>query len=611
MELIRRDFLKASALAGGAIAAAGLMQSVGNQAIAEQPAGLTDGDYITSAMSMHGPITVCTSILGGRIADVKVLRHHESFVVGEYAVQTMPARIVESQCLDADVATGATISSYAILNAVADAVVKAGGDPAAFEGYAAPEPVASEQTREADVAIMGGGTSGLMAALALAEAGKSVVIFEKMPYVGGTIPLTSCGVYTVESQLQKNWGLDHVAAYYSYLDKRLDVYRGRLSGRYVNDEVPFIRSIFVNGSAAVDKLMELDVPFACMGNESVPTFAPATFGDGGKTCVQILKHKLVDLLGVEIITEAPVTSLIMDGNKVAGFEAQGVDGTHYTVSAKAVILASGGYISNPKMMAEYQPDDLQFPLGGMPWATGEGMLMARDQAGAAWCCMDCGVTSHYHAGVSMAEISFAQYCASPYILVNGTGKRFVDENTNYLVACKLFKDQPTTDFYLVFDEVGSYGLYETNNAYRIDYSWLFQTGDIIEGENLADLAQKTGMADLVATCEAVNRGEDELSDNDEAFAKRMGVTDQKGCFNTNGKMYALKIIPSPYVAQGGLLVDENCHVQREDGSIIEGLYAAGDITGALENRDGHYYTMGLVQGLGLGKLAGEVAAAEI
>ena len=108
--------------------------------------------------------------------------------------------------------------------------------------------------------------------------------------------------------------------------------------------------------------------------------------------MQIIDNFVRHEYGVEIITDTPVTGLTVEDGKVCGFTATSSDGTIYQVKANAVILATGGYIMNNDLYAEYQPDDMKFPRTGPFWADGSGMLMARDDAGAAWCCMDMGVT---------------------------------------------------------------------------------------------------------------------------------------------------------------------------------------------------------------------------
>lgn len=319
--------------------------------------------------------------------------------------------------------------------------------------------------------------------------------------------------------------------------------------------------------------------------------------------MQIIDNFVRHEYGVEIITDTPVTGLTVEDGKVCGFTATSSDGTIYQVKANAVILATGGYIMNNDLYAEYQPDDMKFPRTGPFWADGSGMLMARDDAGAAWCCMDMGATSHYHAGVSLAETSYLHYCV-PGVVVNSNGDRFVNETISYIVALRKFKEEPTTDFYWIFDEPASYGLQPGGNRFRIDYSFLHETGDIVRGENYQDLAEKIGLPNLVAALDAVNdcalNGAEDTCGNTSLTA-----------MNLNGPMFACKIVPTPYIAQGGLLVDLDGRVQREDGSVIEDLYAAGDVTGTLENRDGANYMIGLTQAFGYGLIVGKTVAGDL
>lgn len=615
-DMSRRGFIAAAGTA--AIAAAGIglagcspeaADNQGNQAGSESkktiPDQFTDGTYITNAISMHGPIDVKTVVADGKLESITVLNHNESRVIGEYAIDNMPARIVESQCIDADAITGATMTSTAIKNAVTEAIIEAGGDPNEFSGYTAPTPSKQTIEKSADIAIMGAGPAGLMAAWSAAEQGKSVVICERMGYTGGCTPITGCGIYTQETQIQKAWGLDQVMESHRTIDHRLEIYAGRMQTEdnpYYNPDMPFIKNILHSSQRAVDKMLQIGVGFCPIGNTGVPVLAPGDFQIGGKFAVQIITNYITTQLGVEIITEAPVTALTTEDGKVVGFTAEAADGTTYNVSAQAVVLASGGYIMNDELMQEYQPDDLKFPLMGPPWATGDGMLLAKD-AGAAWICMDKGVTSHYHAGVSLAETSYIHYCV-PGVVVNGNGDRFVDETISYIIALRKFKEEPTTDFYWIFDEPASYGLQPNGNSTRIDYSFLLETGDIVIGENYEDLAEKAGLAGLTATLDTVNdcalNGAEDPCGNKSLAAMKL-----------DGPMYAMKIVPTPYIAQGGVQVDLDGRVQREDGSVIDGLYAVGDVTGALENRDGADYMIGLTQAFGYGLIVGETVAKDL
>lgn len=614
-DLSRRSFIKGAAAGAAMLAASGLSlqgcapsegQSSDAKGSAEKqiPDTFTDGTYITESISMHGKVIVKTVISEGAIAEVSVLNHRESFVVGEEAVQSMPERIVESQCLDVDAVTGATITSTAIVNAVTEAVTNAGGDPELFKGYVAPAPETKTEEKTIDVAIMGGGPAGLMAAWELAEQGKSVTIFEKMPYVGGCTPLTGGGIYTAETDFQKAWGQEYCVERYSTFEKCFEFRQGQAitDHKYYNPEMPYLKNTILYSSKAVNKMMGIGVGFTPLDHAFAPVFAPGDFQIGCKYSIVFIEHYLTTKLGVEIIKEAPVVALTMDGDRVAGLVAQGVDGTTYRVAAKVVVLASGGYIMNDDLMKEYQPDEMKFTRMGPPWTTGDGMLLARD-AGAQWICMDEGVTSHYHGATSLAEISYI--CNTvPGVIVDFAGARFVNESGDYKLYLHLFKEKPSTDFYWVFDSAAYWGLAPNGNSYGIDYRFLEETGDMIQGADYRELAEKYDMPDLVASLDAVND------------CVLHGKKDELGNLNlvamdVHNTMYAVKVVPTPYIAQGGVHIDLQGHVLREDGSALPGLYAAGDVTGAVDNLDGHPYNIGLSQAFGWGVLVGETIGAEL
>ena len=553
---------------------------------------------------MHGYITVKTTIKDGAIADVSVLNQRESWVVGESATKTMPKRIVDSQCVDADVISGATITSSAIKEAVKQAITNAGGNPDDFSGYEEPAVTPSTAEKSVDVAIMGGGVAGLMAAWEVAEQGKSAIIFEKMPYVGGCCLLSGGGIYTAETDFQKAWGYENCVERYSTFDKCFEFRQGQAdtSSKYYNPDMPYLKNTIVYSSKAVNKMMKIGVGFTPLDKAFAPVFAPGDFQIGDKYSIDFISHYLTTQLGVEIITEAPVTKLTMDGDRVTGFVAEGVDGTTYNVTSKAVVLASGGYIQNADLMKEYQPDDLKFPIMGPPWTTGDGMLLAKD-AGATWICMDQGVTSHYHGAVSLAEISYI--CNTvPGVVTDSTGARFVNESGDYKKYLHLFKEKESTDFYWVFDSAAYYGLMPAGNSYGIDYKFLTETGDLIEGDNYQDLADKYGLTNLVASLDAVNDCVNNGTEDEFGNTKLPAI-------DVNNKMYAVKVLPTPYIAQGGVYIDLQGHALKEDGSAVPGLYAAGDVTGAVDNLDGHPYNIGLSQAFAWGQIAGDTVLSEL
>lgn len=603
-ELSRRQFVTAAAAGTAGLIVTGTTKI---EAAKAEPAanGLVDGTYLTKVISMHGPINVKTVIADGAIASVVVMNNNESYVIGEAAVKAMPGRIVETQCIDVDGVTGATITSRAIKSAVEAAIVDAGGNPDDFCGYVAPAVEKVDADKACDVAVVGAGMAGLMAAWKLAEEGKQVVIFEKMPTLGGCMPITGTSWNAQETLIQKAWGCEQIYTDWSSIEAQLASYRnGRIEADspYANPDLEYVTPMFYASRDATDMMINIGVGFCPISDWPAPQLAPGAFSIGGKFCVEIIRNYITYQLGVEIVTECPVTEIAMEGDKVCGLTAEAKDGTVYHVACDAVILCSGGYIQNPELMQEYQSDDLKYPIMGPSWATGDGLFLAKD-CGAAWELMDQGVTSHYSAAKSLAEISYIHYVA-PGVVVNGNGVRFVSEGMEYKQALRVFKLQESDDFYWIFDEVSRQGMVPSGNSYRLDYTFLFETGDIVEAANYQELAEKIGLPELVETLDKVNacaagEAEDEFGN---AKLKQ---------FLVDGPMYALKVTPTPYIAQGGVKIDPACHVQREDGSVITGLYAAGDVTGSVENRDGCMYRIGLTQAISNGLIAGRTCFAEL
>ena len=97
----------------------------------------------------------------------------------------MPAKIVETQSLNIDNITGATITTNAILNAAADALTQAGGDAEALKAKEVPAEATQDETLEADVVVLGAGAAGLAAGIEAANAGADVIILEKQGVTGG------------------------------------------------------------------------------------------------------------------------------------------------------------------------------------------------------------------------------------------------------------------------------------------------------------------------------------------------------------------------------------------------------------------------------------------
>lgn len=240
----------------------------------------------------------------------------------------------------------------------------------------------------ADIVIVGSGAAGSSAAVAAASNGASVIMLEKMPFLGGTT-LKSDGVFwTPNNPLMRAQGV---------VDDRADAlrYMVRLSfpTRYdptdahlgVSErEYKLIATFYDNASPAVEKLMaagalkifnwkswdgqnfpdyysQLAENKAPRGRGLVPdvtghpehAYHPMGGGNGAELLRQL--HAVFDKLGVKVFTEYEVLSLLKNPNgEVAGVEVDRGDDAPINIRAnKAVIFASGGFTHDPDLCARF------------------------------------------------------------------------------------------------------------------------------------------------------------------------------------------------------------------------------------------------------------------
>lgn len=102
--------------------------------------GLIPGVYTGSARGMYGDITVAVTVDETSITDIEVQETEDTRILVEAASRDVPARIIASQSLEVDVASGATMSSYGIINAAKNALEQAGRHPGPYECCTTPKP---------------------------------------------------------------------------------------------------------------------------------------------------------------------------------------------------------------------------------------------------------------------------------------------------------------------------------------------------------------------------------------------------------------------------------------------------------------------------------------
>ena len=557
-------------------------------------------------------ISVTITLKDGKIADVKASGPKETEGIGSVAIEKMPADMVSKNSIKVDGVSGATVSSTGILKAAEIAVKNAGLNPADFMAGSpkaeAPK-VAEEKSYDTDIAIIGAGGAGMVAAITAADAGKKVVLIEKQPLVGGNSVRATGGMNAGRTALQDNNEFKEAAgvektlkaaekfadnkvitdlantvkaqweAYQKdgkgYFDSvelmQLDTLVG---GHGIND--PELVKIFAESSAgAIDWLKTIDIDLSSVGQfggASVkrihrPLNENKQVVSVGAYMIPKLEAACKSRKNITILTSTKATSILTDnGGKISGVLAEGSDGGKVTVNAKAVILAAGGFGANLKMVSLLKPELEGFMTTNAPGATGEVIVMAQE-LGAATVDMS-QVQIHPTVEANTSALITEGLRGDGAILVNSEGKRFTDETSTRDAVSAAEIAQPGSFSWLIVDQ-------KMADASNVIKGYITR-GYTKQGNTYDELAKEIGVpaAELDKTMIAWNKCVADRSDPEfgrTSFAQPLDKS----------PYYAIKVTAGVHHTMGGLRIDGKTHVLKGNGEAISGLYAAGEITGGV------------------------------
>lgn len=538
-------------------------------------ADLKSGVYETNAVGNNGPIVLRTTVGKKGIEKIQVLQNQETPMLGETAIKILPKRIVEAQSLSVDDVAGATNTSKAIKSAVLAALKKAGGN----EKSLTPKKIdtgklIANKDEATDLVVVGSGGSGMAAAIEAKRLGLEVILVEKLPVVGGTTLLSSTAFNAGGSKIQMNLANPYTA----------DDYYKKLKGKGPDD--PSLRNLADLSGPTTDWLVEMGADLGRVINGSQHT--PKDGGALGASLVPVMKKQL-DKLGVEPRTSTKAEELYVRDGRVAGVYVSNKNGK-YLIRAKGVVLATGGFASNPELVAKYTPMWAGYPSTASRGATGDGLKMA-EKVGAGLDKMGLSGPQTVAFDTGNGAISLTNVRYNGAILVNEEGNRFVDELGLTPVLGKAIKDQKGGHAFLIFDQASV-----DRAALMKKYK---QAGYFIQASSIKELAQKLGInpANLEKTVALYQKGMDEGVDHE------FGRKDSRFSRIDQAPYYGAKISPASQTTYGGIKIDLKARALTPKGKVIPGLYASGEAAAQ--------YGQGVSIGVILGKLAAETAASDI
>ena len=434
---------------------------------------------------------------------------------------------------------------------------------------------------DTDVLVVGAGGAGLSAAVAARENGAEVLVLEKNGFVGGATAVSGGLFVGGASKLQEELGVTE--------DTPEQIFEDLLAGGKDNDET--MLWLFANNNGKmIDWLnYDLKLPVIQQLTSMVEHKYDRLFAmEGGASGITSSLNDKLQEIGGKVMVETKATELILEDEKVIGVKATGKD-KDYEIYADSIILATGGYGANKDLLPDSVSNVLYY---GPSVATGDGLLMA-EEIGAGTKYLD--HVKIYAQGIEVSEgIGAVSTLGSMQatknegaIYVNKSGERIINENAALTDIRDVTLEQEEQMIYLVMDQA-AFDLWKTamvdskfmNEAKINEYveqnggTPLFANADTIEqAAEIAGIDKEV----LTSTIERWNEMVDAGVDDDFGNTSLSNI-DQGPFYIIEQKLRFASTL-------GGLAITESMQVLDDNGNVIEGLFAAGEIIGGAHGKD--------------------------
>lgn len=520
---------------------------------------------------------------------------------------------------------------------------------------------------EADFVVVGSGGGSMCAALLLRQAGKSVIILEKTPQIGGSTARAGGVMWIPNNRFMAEQGIeDSVEKATAYLDsvvgnandipgatrERRGTYIREASNMLdflVEQGIELERSprwpdyydLRPGGSApgrtVVAKLFDVNqlgpwkaklrenkfqVPVVTHEAVLLPLvkvswrarvvaakmvlrglYARLT-GKHYVTAGAALQGRMLQAAlraGADIRTDAPVREIVIDGDRVTGVVVAGPDGERRIGAKLGVLLNAGGFARNQQMLDEYIPEVRAEWTHVAPGDTGDmHRELMRIRAWMAQMEEMVGNQMTIPPGVDEPAGIQMQLSKPHAFLVDQTGIRYLNEGGSYMEFCQRVlarnKIAPAIPSWWIMDTdyLSKHMLADTMPGVNKPQIWS-DSGYLRKGETIEALAVACGIdpAALRQTTDTFNRWamrgrDEEFHRGDSEYDKWLGDHTHKPSPAlgpvAKGPFYAVPVVPGNVGTFGGVVTDCHARALREDGSVIEGLYATGTTTAAVTGR---------------------------
>ena len=444
------------------------------------------------------------------------------------------------------------------------------------------------------VVVIGGGGTGLCAALAVRDADVDVLVIERDSQTMGTTAMSTGLIPGTGSAIQRAKGIDDTAELFASdiankakgaVDKGLVAHLAAQSGQTIDwlaDQHGLDLSLVEGFTYPGHSALRMHGMPSRSGSELMGALASACEDAG----VDILTDSLVDTLYVN------------EAGKVIAVAATRPDGESDIIGCGALILACCGFAGNQAMVNELIPELEHATFHGHPGNKGHAIAWGRE-LGAALADLSAyqghaGLAAGYGIPILWPLITEGG------IQVNRQGQRFSNEAAGYSEQAVEVLRQDGHVAWSIYDETRHQIMTQFD-----DYQQAMSAGCLHSASNLSELAEKIGvdregLAASVAETHVLIESEER-----DRFGRSFA-----GKSPLSAPFYAVKVTGALFHTQGGLEVDENARVLRADRSPMPNLYAGGGAARGISGpgADGYMAGNGLLTATTLGRLAGQHAA---
>lgn len=660
-KISRKGFLKlASAAAMGSVTAGALAAcnaaSSTASSVSSSGAGIyAPGTYTATAKGMS-EISVSVTFDANAITGVELDLSGETANIGQAAKDTLVEQIMAAQTSQIDGVSGATVTSKAVQNAVADCIRQASGgaiNPAeqpleeeASADWLGEEPVVDEaditETVECEVLVVGAGSSGCFAAAAAAEAGADTLLIDRFGHdmaSGIRDTLAACGSSEqlvdgadVDKQVAARYICDWSQGYARYSLAKLWADR---SGETIDWYTNVLAESGISFRHEIDEHQTSNYQYLDVGHSIQYT------DNYTETLAMDAVLDYAEGHGLTVRYETTMVKLEKDGSgRVTGIIAKNADDSYLRINAsKGVILGCGGYSGNEEMMKALQPQSVEQTCVNYskPGAKGDG-IKACLWAGAIMdtthtaMIFDRGAVKPDYAGEpGKASDGMMFWMGSqPFLKVNLKGERFINEYLPYDMVLHAAASQPHHTYCTIWDSKypedcekfathGCSRLYPHVNGTAPVFPMetvigmnedLEEQGYIVQADTVEELAEKLGLPvdTFTATVEHYN----ELAANGEDTD--FGKESYRLSTLTEAPFYGVRQCGGYLICtMDGIQIDDNMHALDANYQPIPGLYVIGDMSGNYFSHSYPNLMSGAAAGRSatFGRLAGQNAAAGI